>query len=785
MRNSLLPAIFTGPESASQLLGPGSRWRLALLGSVFAIAAALILLRTARIQAGHSGAWLDALKVTSVEEEWLPARDGRILADSQVLAEDIDVAAVQVHYRWLQAEADPNWVRLQLRQRLTRDERRDPARVAAAERRLLDERRQLLQALADTTQIPLVELLARRDRIDARVQRVQQAVNARAQRQERLSAGAEDPADSAESEDSAGWILQWAAAVRTALTTPPRRNTEERIVVREEESWHTLLEDVDSTTAAVISEQPERFPGIRIVQTTRRTYPHPDTAVHLTGARTRTGSTGATSDGAVTADETAQATVAAGLRTGRFGVEKSYHSLLAGVPGLRRITRDRRQRVIRTEIVREPVSGRDVLLTINWKLQLTAEQLLAEALGDAEPTLLRRNTTAEQSSAAANGEAASPDEAPPEPPEPEHIPVGGAVVVMEAGTGRIAALASAPEFDLSLFSSGTTTQWEAVNSDVRRPFVSRFLAMSLPPGSTWKIATALAGMDAGVISPAERFECQGYLRTPQEHRCLTFRLFGHGHGPVTLQSALAQSCNVYFFDAAARMGAEPQAVWAERLGFGQPTGIDLPFESSGQVPRLRDQGSDGPATERERRRFEREALGLSIGQSRLTVTPLQLARLTACVANGGWLVTPHIASDDGRSVLLEDAGVTALPERRRVAGIDDEKLRAIREGLTAAVNDPSGTGYRTVRLPNVRIAGKTGTAEAAPGKPDHAWFAGWFPAEEPEYVVVAVLEHGGSGGRAAGPVAREIARSLFSTHPSEPHSVPVSQSPVRVRSTAF
>jgi penicillin-binding protein 2 len=755
MRNALLPALFSGPESAPRMLGSGSSWRLFVPGAVFVVATVLILWRTAQIQAGYSGAWLNSLRATSVEEELLPARDGRILADSQVLAEDLDLAAVQVHYRWLQAEADPNWIRLQLRQRLTRDERRDAGRLQAAEQRLVEERTELLRRLAEATRTPLRELIARRDRIDIRVQRMAESVNSRAAQRSRSNEQDADDGEMAESANSPGLLLEWATAVRAALTTPPRRDEDARIIVREEESWHTLLEEVDTQTAAIISEQPERFPGVRILQTTRRNYPHPDTAVHLTGARTLV-------PGSQASRGTASAEADSGGRVGRFGVEKSYDSQLAGVPGLRRITRDRRQRVIRTEVVREPVSGRDVLLTINWKLQLTAEQLLAEALGDAEPVLLCRSEESEAESER------------PTPPEPNHIPVGGAVVVMEAATGRIAALASAPEFDLSLFSHGTEEQWKAVNSDVRRPFVSRFLAMSLPPGSTWKVATALAGMDSGVIVPSERFECQGYLRTPEEHRCLTYRLFGHGHGPVTLSAALAQSCNVYFFDAAARMGMEPQVIWAERLGFGSPTGIDLPWESAGQVPglhsgvRASDDGVGGELTERERRRFERESLGFSIGQSRLTVTPLQLARLMACVANGGWLVTPHVASDDGQSILLDDAAGAALPQNRRVEGMDEASIEAIREGLTAAVNDPAGTGYQSVRLSDLRIAGKTGTAEAAPGKPDHAWFAGWFPAEEPEYVVVTVLEHGGSGGRAAGPVARELARSVMAEAGDQP-----------------
>jgi penicillin-binding protein 2 len=745
MRNSLLPAVFFAPASAPQLFAAGSVWRLAVPAVFVIVALACILWRTAAIQSGQSGAWLDALQATSVEEELLPARDGRILADSQVLAADEEQAAVQVHYRWLQAVPDPTWITLQVRHRLTREERRDPERVAGVKEAIERERRQLFESLAGITGTALPELLARRDQIDLRIQRIVQSVNLRAELQKADSKA--DHADNGLPEESPGLFLEWASAVRTALTTPPKREAAERIVVREEESWQTLLDSVPDEIAARISEAPERFPGVRIIHTTRRMYPHPDTAVHLTGART-------TPAGQKKGD-----LVHSG-RIGRFGVEKSYDSQLGGISGLRRIVRDRRQRVIRTETVREPRSGRDVLLTIDWKLQQTAEQLLAEALGDAELQLLRPQVEHDSEAGAASG-SARPEEQ-PEPPEPEHIPVGGAVVVMDAQSGRLAALASAPEFDLSLFSHGTTAAWEAVNSDARRPFVSRFLAMSLPPGSTWKIVTAIAAMDSRILSPHDRFECQGFLRNPDEHRCLTYRLFGHGHGPVNLQAALAQSCNTYFFDAAARMGAAPQVLWAQRLGFGSRTGIDLPFESAGQVPGSAHAENEG-LTDRERRRFEREALGLSIGQSRLTVTPLQLARLVAAVANGGWLVTPHVASEDGWSQQIDHAEAAPVLQRRRVEGITAEKLEAIQAGMDAAVNDPAGTAYKTVRLPHVRIAGKTGTAEAAPGKPDHAWFAGWFPAEAPEYVVVVVLEHGGSGGRAAGPIAREVVRCMTDT----------------------
>lgn len=384
-------------------------------------------------------------------------------------------------------------------------------------------------------------------------------------------------------------------------------------------------------------------------------------------------------------------------------------------------------------------------LTIDPRLQLLAEQLLAESLGDAERRLLP--------DLADPLESAIPDA----PPEPELVPVGGSVVVMEADSGRLLALASAPEFDLTLFTHGTQDAWQAVNSDTRRPFVSRFLSMAIPPGSVWKIATAIAALESGTCTPQMEVVCRGFLQNPDEHRCLIFRAYGVGHGPINLRGALAQSCNVWFFKAAQQMGIEPQASWADRLEFGRKTGVDLPFERVGTLPAR----PPVNATETVRRRFAREALGFSIGQSRLTTTPLQIARLLAVVANGGWLVVPHVISDEGSARHLHEAAMTPWSSRRvQVQGLNADTLLAVRQGLSDGVLNPAGTAYRTVHMPGLSAAGKTGTAEAGAGRADHAWFAGYCPAENPRYVVVVTLEHGGSGARAAGPVARELFKML-------------------------
>jgi penicillin-binding protein 2 len=742
MLNSPQNSIFRDVNEHEEFIAPGSSLRLWWIGAVFTVAAAVVGGRVAWVQTRLPDAYLESLTARTVEEEIIPARDGRILADSLVMAADLEQYEVQIHYRWLQKDVDSNWLKLQLRQKLSAEERRDAELVAATEREIQGARETAMESLSEATQVSSDELAARCERIEQRVRKISDSVNDRI-------LGKSDPDEDSEDDDREDSLLiRWMSSLRESLTTAPRREDSPRIVVREEESWHTVLENVPARVAAEISEHPERFPGIRITGSTQRTYPENDLAVHVVGARTKPTATDQESEEGPVTPEIASA------RIGRFGVEKSYNHRLAGVPGLRRTVRDRRQRIVSSEVVRRPVSGRDVILTLDVELQKIAEQLLAESLGDAERSLLLppvdENPDADQEIA--------------ELPEPEHIPTGGCILVMEADSGRIVAAASAPKFDLALFTEGTQTQWEAINSDTRRPFISRFTGMALPPGSTFKIVTAIAGLQTGELSPETRFECQGFLSQPNEHRCLLFRLHGRGHGPVDLRGAMAQSCNVYFFDAARRMGVTQLVHWADLLQFGRETGIDLPFEKSGNVPtmQLTGSGAVGASSDATRRRFEREALGLSIGQSRLTVTPVQMARLLAFVANGGWLVTPHVVSDEGlarQAGEMDDSPFQVV--RRRISGVTEETLSAVRDGLQAVVEDPIGTGFKTVRLPGIHMAGKTGTAETSPGKPDHAWFTGYAPAENPKYVFVVALEHGGSGSKAAGPIARELVRSMM------------------------
>jgi penicillin-binding protein 2 len=220
-----------------------------------------------------------------------------------------------------------------------------------------------------------------------------------------------------------------------------------------------------------------------------------------------------------------------------------------------------------------------------------------------------------------------------------------------------------------------------------------------------------------------------------------------GHGNVTLGDALAQSCNVFFFHYAAELGSGPLVDWSRRFGFGHASGIELPDEAAGNVPT-----DDSMAVEKLARRTS-QTQAFAIGQGALTVTPLQVARMMAAVANGGRLVRPTIYARPQHA-----AGPSSVDQPLQIS-LKPETLAALRQGLWRVVNDPSGTAYSTTRLPSLAIAGKTGTAENGTSA-DHGWFAGYAPADEPKLAVVVVLEHAESGATMAGTMARRMVEQL-------------------------
>jgi penicillin-binding protein 2 len=405
--------------------------------------------------------------------------------------------------------------------------------------------------------------------------------------------------------------------------------------------------------------------------------------------------------------------------------------------------RNWRHEVIETRVVRESQHGRDLKLTLDAELQKRTERILDEALTKVTSKGVVDTETM-------HGVHNTPT-----------CPQGGCIVAIDVRTGAVIAAASAPRCDLNMQLSSDAAAWDDILGDKRSPLLSRSTHMALPPGSAFKIVTAVASVESGKMPPHTLFHCQGYLDKTTEHRCLIFRHYQKSHGDVDLFEAMAKSCNVYFYTAARRMGPETLVEWAKKLGVGQKTGIDLPSESSGHL-----RSPDQLRTVGKRKLPWRpgDTLDLAIGQSDLQVTPLQVARFVAAVANDGFLVTPHLAADSETEVTSDSELMSRFSNRSQghaIEGLHADTLDYVREGLVRAVNDPHGTGYKHVRMKEITIAGKTGTAQAGTSEVDHAWFAGYVPAEQPRIAFVVVLQNGGGGGAAAGPVAREFVQQLL------------------------
>ena len=422
-------------------------------------------------------------------------------------------------------------------------------------------------------------------------------------------------------------------------------------------------------------------------------------------------------------------------QVGRLGVERQYDLALRGEPGIEFEATGLSGRVLARRMAWAPTTGRDVVLTLDAAIQASAEVLLDAALA--------RNRHANS--------AEGDDRA------------GGAVVVLDVKSGAILAAASAPRFEPAAFQDRQAERM-AYLSDPAAPLVDRATKMALPPGSVFKVVTAIALLEQEIVRPHEMFDCQGYLRDPSRERCAIFTRHGEGHGPVSLETALAQSCNVYFFHQAEKLGSAALIDWGKRCGFGKRTGVDLPDEASGNLPAAPEERS----TTADREASDDEVRAAAIGQGTVTATPLQVARLMAAVANGGKLVTPHVVSGWGLTVDPQsddrsdmDGAASIKPAvSQSIPELHTATLETIRRALVRVVADPEGSAHPSVFLEGLSIAGKTGTAETGRDQADHAWFAGYAPAESPRVAFAVALEHGGGGGEAAGPVARRLVQRL-------------------------
>lgn len=417
-----------------------------------------------------------------------------------------------------------------------------------------------------------------------------------------------------------------------------------------------------------------------------------------------------------------------GDQVGRVGIERQYEDQLRGTHGEAYVEVDalgRRSHFFPELPSRDAVPGHDIVLTLDARLQRAAETALREMRIQHPSTDADRVT-----------------------------PPASSLVALDPRTGEVLALASYPVFDPNQFVRGLTfEEWRALD-EPSLPLLHRAIQSSYPPASTFKPAVALAGLRRSLVSAEKHFPkpCWGhYVFGNRAFRCWK----SGGHGDLDLMDAIAQSCDVYFYQLGIALGIEGIADFGVEAGLGGRTGIDLPQERRGLVPTLEwyDErygagGIGGGA-----------ALNLSIGQGELLMSPLALAQFYAAMANGGLRLRPHLLRE------VRDAGGTLVRHAAEESWLDGElpsspaDLAVVRAALERVVMHERGTGKRA-RVDGIAVAGKTGTGQNPHGE-DHATFAAYAPAEDPQIVVTVMAENAGGGGAVAAPAAGAVLRAFF------------------------
>lgn len=329
--------------------------------------------------------------------------------------------------------------------------------------------------------------------------------------------------------------------------------------------------------------------------------------------------------------------------------------------------------------------------------------------------------------------------------------VRGGAIVVDCTNGAVLALVSKPDYDPELFTKPISTEtWQHLVNNPHKPLYDRMVQSLYPPGSTYKVVLAAAALESGIIQPGWKVFCPGFMWFGRKsYNCWK----SSGHGEVDLLNAIEQSCNVYFYKLGLKVGLEPWAEFSKKFLFGQPTGIDLIAEKSGLVP-------DRTYLDKQfgKDRWSRGLIpNMAIGQGDLLVTPLQMVRLAMIIANEGINYPLHLLD------YLEDpiSGTRrwATADSVRIEGVSSATYKIIKEGMFRVVNGQLGTAT-AARYGSISVAGKTGTAQNPHGE-DHAWFIGFAPVEKPQIAICILIENGGSGGRMAAPIAREIIKNYF------------------------
>jgi len=473
----------------------------------------------------------------------------------------------------------------------------------------------------------------------------------------------------------------------------------------------TLAEDVSREIMERVQEHSVDLPGVLTEVRPVRDYLEKGSAAHLVGYL-----------GEITRKEL-QSGDFSGYRGGDFvgktALERSFEPYLRGEKGQRLVEVDVQGKLFRQLKLEPARPGNKIYLTIDRDLQRAADEAFADQ--------------------------------------------SGAAVALDVNTGEVLAMVSRPTFNPALFARGIAgDEWAILAKDGRHPLQNKVISGQYPPGSTFKMVVALAALRDGTIGTTKTIDCDGAFEVGgSRYRCWK----KDGHGATNLKKALRESCDVWFYSVGLKLGIDKLSAAAKEFGLGSPVGYPLPGERSGTIP----------SQEWKRRHYNKpwyagETVIASIGQGFVLATPMQLAVMMAAVANNGKVLKPQVVRqvEDWDGHLLQQTS----PEIVRQIDYSPEAWTAVQDGLVAVVNAPHGTGH-AAHIDDILVAGKTGTSQVVRRKSDeeeeldekgeipyrfrpHALFVAYAPAEKPEIAVVVVVEHGQSGGRAAGPIVKKI-----------------------------
>jgi penicillin-binding protein 2 len=468
-----------------------------------------------------------------------------------------------------------------------------------------------------------------------------------------------------------------------------------------------LKEDAGMEDISVIEAHRRDHPEVQLGPEPRRRYHYGKLAAHLMGYV-----------GEVSEQELSARTFPGSTNrslVGRAGVERTYNNLLVGKDGERQVLVDSMGREVGPVNEIDSVVGGEVQLTLDLDLQSVAEKALEDKVG--------------------------------------------AIVAMNPRNGEILVMASSPSFDPNVFSPRISGDaWNRLLSDPDRPMQNRAIQNSYSPGSIFKLIMSEAGLEEGLLDDDPAVTCRGsatyYGRVFHCHD-------KKGHGTIHLEQAIAKSCNIFFYELGKRLGISKIAEHAHALGLGERTGVDLPGERSGVMP-----SPEWKKQVRHANWYQGETISVSIGQGAVSTTPLQILRAVSAIATGGLLTTPHVL------LKAEKLPSSDLTWAVRHIPIGEERARRIREGMWESVNS-GGTGH-SAAIPGQDICGKTGTVQLISNEnkqlakrediEDHSWFAGFGSRDDPEIAVVVFIEHGGMGGIAAAPLAKQVFSAYFEKH---------------------